>query len=74
MDDAINEPIQLSFPLPRSLDTRIYLRLTIKQKVIVLFLTTVAAEEDNNAVPMGSFVYALPDVCKLITLDCLMSN
>lgn len=67
MDDAINEPIQLSFPLPRSLDTRIYLRLTIKQKVIMLFLTTVAAEEDNNAVPMGSFVYALPDVCKLIT-------
>ncbi|KAI2608537.1 uncharacterized protein GGS25DRAFT_490734 [Hypoxylon fragiforme] len=61
MDDAINEPIQLSFPLPRSLDTRIYLRLTIKQKVIMLFLTTVAAEEDNNAVPMGSFVYALPD-------------
>ncbi|OTA94379.1 hypothetical protein M434DRAFT_20909 [Hypoxylon sp. CO27-5] len=61
MEEAIDQPIQLSFPLPRSLDTKIHLRLTIKSKVIILFLTTVAAGEEDQAVPMGSFVYALPD-------------
>ncbi|KAI0881116.1 uncharacterized protein GGS22DRAFT_75914 [Annulohypoxylon maeteangense] len=61
MEVVIDEPIQLSFPLPRSLDTMIHLRLTIKSKVILLFVTTVAADEQDNAAPMGSFVYALPD-------------
>ncbi|KAI1469995.1 uncharacterized protein F4812DRAFT_421146 [Daldinia caldariorum] len=61
MAEAIHEPIQLSFPLPKSLDTRIHLRLDIKSKVITLFLTTVAADEEDQAAPLGSFVYALPD-------------
>ncbi|KAL1841938.1 hypothetical protein VTJ49DRAFT_6329 [Mycothermus thermophilus] len=54
-------PIQLSFPLPRSLDTRIYLHLTVKSKVILLFLTTASPEEASTPTPLGSFVYALPD-------------
>ncbi|KAK3359878.1 hypothetical protein B0T25DRAFT_564844 [Lasiosphaeria hispida] len=57
----MDEPIQLSLPLPRSLDTRIYLRLSIKEKAIVLFLTTATAEEAGAPTPLGSFVYALPD-------------
>ncbi|KAI1771851.1 hypothetical protein F4818DRAFT_192098 [Hypoxylon cercidicola] len=61
MEETIEEPIQLSFPLPRSLDTKIHLRLTIKSKVILLFLTTMAADEGDQAAPMGSFVYALPN-------------
>ncbi|KAI1405682.1 hypothetical protein F4819DRAFT_482396 [Hypoxylon fuscum] len=61
MDEAVDEPVQLSFQLPRSLDTKIHLRLTIKSKVILLFLTTVAADEEDQPAPMGSFVYALPD-------------
>src|SRR5690349_14578519 len=55
-------PIQLSFPLPRSLDARIYLHLTVKAKAIVLFLTTASMEEAGSPTPLGSFVYALPDV------------
>lgn len=55
-------PIQFSFPLPRSLDTRIYLHLTVKAKAILLFLTTASAEEAGGPTPLGSFVYALPDV------------
>ena len=53
---------QFSIPLPRSLDTRIYIRLSTQTKALMLFLTTAA--EDEAAVPksMGSFVYALPDV------------
>ncbi|KAG7289447.1 hypothetical protein NEMBOFW57_005818 [Staphylotrichum longicolle] len=54
-------PIQLSFPLPRSLDARIYLHLTVKSKAILLFLTTASMEEASSATPLGSFVYALPD-------------
>ena len=55
-------PIQLSFPLPRSLDSRIYLHLTVKSKAILLFLTTASMEDAGSPTPLGSFVYALPDV------------
>ncbi|SPQ21278.1 7fa8779b-b04c-43b6-8860-922151f96b57 [Thermothielavioides terrestris] len=54
-------PVQLSFPLPRSLDTRIYLHLTVKPKAIVVLLTTASVEEAASPTPLGSFVYALPD-------------
>ncbi|KAK4215946.1 hypothetical protein QBC37DRAFT_113286 [Rhypophila decipiens] len=54
-------PIELSIPLPRSVDTRIYMQLTIKSKAITLFLTTASAEEAGAPPPMGSLVYALPD-------------
>jgi hypothetical protein len=55
---------QVSFPLPKSLDTRIHMRVITKAKVIMLYLTTVSAEDGSGAVPMGSMVYALPDVCE----------
>ncbi|KAI1079319.1 hypothetical protein F5B20DRAFT_173520 [Whalleya microplaca] len=61
MEETIDEPVQLSFPLPRSMETKIHLRLTVKSKVIMLFLTTAAADEADQAAPMGSFVYSLPD-------------
>ncbi|KAK0752118.1 hypothetical protein B0T18DRAFT_319383 [Schizothecium vesticola] len=54
-------PIQLSLPLPRSLDTRIYLQLTIRAKSITLFVTTASSEEAGAPTPLGSFVYAIPD-------------
>ncbi|EJT71221.1 hypothetical protein GGTG_10481 [Gaeumannomyces tritici R3-111a-1] len=52
---------QFSLPLPRSLDTRIYVHLTVRSKSIMLCLTTAAADEQGNPSPMGSFVYAIPD-------------
>lgn len=51
-----------SFRLPRSLDTRIHVRVSKLQKALVLNLSTATAEELGTVVPMGSFVYALPDV------------
>ncbi|KAK6197835.1 hypothetical protein LQW54_010541 [Pestalotiopsis sp. IQ-011] len=51
----------LSFPLPKSLDTRVHMRLITKSKVLIVHLTTVTAEEAGNTVPLGSMVYALPD-------------
>ncbi|KAI0119931.1 hypothetical protein GGR51DRAFT_553965 [Nemania sp. FL0031] len=53
--------IQVSFPLPRSMDTKIHMRLATQAKAILLFVTTVAAEDSDKPAPMGSFVYALPD-------------
>jgi hypothetical protein len=56
-----NQPIQLSFPLPKAPETRIHVHLTIRTTSILLFLTTLNG--DTSAVaPLGSFVYALPDV------------
>lgn len=55
------ETFQLSFPLPRSLEARIFVRLTIQAKSVMIFLTTAAADELGTPPPLGSFVYALPD-------------
>ncbi|RSL57163.1 hypothetical protein CEP54_008410 [Fusarium duplospermum] len=53
--------IELSVPLPRSLDTRIYLRLSTKAKSVLLNLTTASQDELATPTSMGSFVYALPN-------------
>lgn len=56
------KPVQLSIPLPHAPDTRIRLQLSILEKSILLFLTTTSAESTGSAAPLGSFVYALPNV------------
>ncbi|KND91914.1 hypothetical protein TOPH_03432 [Tolypocladium ophioglossoides CBS 100239] len=55
------EVAELSIPLPRSLDTRIYLRLSTRGRAIVLSLTTASQDELATPKAMGSFVHALPD-------------
>ncbi|KPM43532.1 hypothetical protein AK830_g2984 [Neonectria ditissima] len=55
------ETVQLSLPVPQSLDTRIYLRLSTRAKAIMLFLATATQDEIAGPTPMGSFVYALPN-------------
>ena len=52
----------MSMLLPRALDTKIYMRLSVQTKAVLLSLTTAAQDELANAAGMGSFVYALPDV------------
>ncbi|KAF2462029.1 hypothetical protein BDY21DRAFT_277993 [Lineolata rhizophorae] len=54
-------PIQLSFPLPHGIQTRIHVHLTIQKLSVLLFLTTVTAESSNAPAPMGSFVCAMPN-------------
>lgn len=65
-------PVELSIPLPRSVDTRIYMQLTVKSKAITLFLTTASAEEAGAPTPMGSFVYAIPDVRLPLEVQCYL--
>lgn len=61
---AVNqsEAQQFSIPLPRSLDTRIHLRLSTRAKAIVLSLATASQDDAASVAAMGSFVYALPNV------------
>ncbi|RKU44945.1 hypothetical protein DL546_005774 [Coniochaeta pulveracea] len=54
-------PIHVSVPLPRSIDSRIYLHLTARAKHMMLFITTASLEDASTPTPLGSFVYALPD-------------
>lgn len=63
--------VEVSIPLPRALDTRIFIRLTTQAKSIMLSLAT--GSLDDAVKPMGSFVYALPNVC-MISWFCVHSN
>jgi hypothetical protein len=60
------KPLELSFPLPKAPQTRIHLRLTINATSLLLFLTTIDGGEGATNAALGSFVYALPDVSKVI--------
>lgn len=64
-------PIQLSFPLPKAPETRIHIHLTIQATSVLLFLTTTANGDTSTTVPLGSFVYALPDVRGVLSDGCI---
>ncbi len=68
METAATDTIEVSVPLPRSPDTRIYIRLTTQSKAILVFLTTATVGEAATATPLGSFVYALPNVSGTLPL------
>lgn len=59
---VLAQPIDLSFPLPKAPETRIHLQLTIHATSVLLFLTTAMNGDTSATAPLGSFVYALPDV------------
>lgn len=61
MASSQDDAVSFSIPLPQSLDTRIYARLSTQAKAILLSLTT-ATQDVAAPTPMGSFVYALPNV------------
>jgi hypothetical protein len=68
--DPSTRPIELSFPLPKAPETRIHLYLTIQATSLLLFLTTALNGDTSTAAPLGSFVYALPDVsCRFHNLS-----
>lgn len=68
-------PIQISFPLPKAPETNIHLHLTINKVSILLFLTTALNGNTSTAPPLGSFVYALPNVSNsFLTFSLLRAN
>jgi hypothetical protein len=58
---ASDEPIEVAFPLPRAPQSNIHLQLRNNGPNIVLFLTS-STPEASSSVPLGSFVYAMPNV------------
>jgi hypothetical protein len=65
------KPLELSFPLPKYPHTTLHIHLTILATSTLLFLTTTSPGDSSNGgggggsaitKPMGSFVYAMPDV------------
>lgn len=57
-----SQPIELAFQLPHSPGLQVNLHLTVKATSVLLFLTSTHAESGQVTAPMGSFVYAMPDV------------
>ncbi|CAK7567462.1 MAG: hypothetical protein SEPTF4163_005427 [Sporothrix epigloea] len=56
-----SKTVTFSTPLPRALDTQIHVRLTTRDKSLMLFITTAGTDDGELLVPMGSFVYAVPN-------------
>jgi hypothetical protein len=57
-------PLELSFPLPKAPHTTLHMHLTFMTSSATVFLTTtVIGESGATNAPLGSFVYAMPDVC-----------
>ncbi|CAK7274973.1 hypothetical protein SEPCBS119000_006447 [Sporothrix epigloea] len=60
-DFSGSKTVTFSTPLPRALDTQIHVRLTTRDKSLMLFVTTAGTSEGDRLVAMGSFVYAVPN-------------
>lgn len=56
-------PIEISFPLPKAPHAILHGHLTFLDGCVVVHLTTSEfGESGSSLAPLGSFVYAMPDV------------
>lgn len=61
------KPQELSFPLPKALHTTGHVHLTFLGHCVMVHLATSTPGDSAGSVkPMGSFVYAMPDVSPLL--------
>lgn len=59
-------PVELSFPLPKHPHLNLHAHLSFLGNCAMVHLTTTdVAESQNSSPPLGSFVYAMPDVRKI---------
>lgn len=57
------KPKELSFPLPKALHTTGHVHLTFLGHCATIFLATSTPGDSAGSIkPLGSFVYAMPDV------------
>ncbi|EEP82209.1 predicted protein [Uncinocarpus reesii 1704] len=55
-------PSEISFPLPKAVNTTLHIHLTFFATTATVFLTTTSTGESQGTTrPMGSLVYAIPD-------------
>ena len=57
--------LQLALPLSTNSQIIIHIHLTFYTTNTMVFLTTTATENSGGLAPMGSFVYAMPNVVLL---------
>ena len=63
------KPQEFSFPLPKALHTTAHIHLTFLDTCTTVFLATSTPGDSAGSVkPMGSFVYAMPDVSAFFLL------
>lgn len=57
------KPIELSFPVPRHIHLNLQVHITFLENCSMIHLTTsTIGEGASTHAPLGSFVYAMPDV------------
>lgn len=64
---------EITFPLPRSLHTTAHIHFTFEETYAMVFLAT-TLPGDSGEKPLGSFVYAMPDVRRLYYLSTDLIN
>jgi hypothetical protein len=60
------KPIDLSFPVPRHPHLNLQAHLTFLDACAMVHLTTSTLGEVASRAPLGSFVYAMPDVSRFV--------
>ncbi|PYH45678.1 proteasome assembly chaperone 4 family protein [Aspergillus saccharolyticus JOP 1030-1] len=56
-------PQEISFPLPKALHTTAHIHLTLLETCVMVFLaTSTPGDSAGTMKPMGSLVYAMPDL------------
>lgn len=63
------KPQEISFPLPKSLHTTGHVHLSfLKHCAIAHLATSTPGDSAGSVKPVGSFVYAMPDVSSLFVI------
>lgn len=57
------KPKHLSVPLPLSPHTNLHIQINQHGSSILAFITTTDLSSTGSLSPLGSFVYAMPNVC-----------
>ena len=60
--------VQIAIPLTTNFHTTIHVHLTFFKTNTMVFVTTTAAGDSGGLTPMGSFVYAMPNVYPLMSI------
>ena len=63
------KPVEVSFPLPKNLHLNVHAHLSFMGNCTMVHLTTTElGDSEGSLPPMGSFVYAMPDVRKSLAM------
>lgn len=65
--EKIPQPIEISFSLPKAPHAILHCQLTFLEACSMIHLTTTELGQSGSSItPLGSLVYAIPDVCFIL--------